>query len=75
MKIIHRPEIDYLSIEFKEGAERKSYLQDGVLVREDRYGNFLGIDILDSSKVFWGFRSDDAQTHSKRKDQRNKTKW
>lgn len=52
MKIIHRPEIDYLSIEFKEGAEGRSYLQDGVIVREDRRGNILGIDILDSSKVF-----------------------
>ena len=52
MRIIHRPEIDYLSIEFKEGSESRSYLQEGVLVREDRHGNILGIDILDSSKVF-----------------------
>lgn len=52
MKIIHRPEIDYLSIEFKEGSESRSYLQGGVIVREDRHGNVLGIDILDSSKVF-----------------------
>ncbi|MEQ1665331.1 MAG: helix-turn-helix domain-containing protein [Bdellovibrionales bacterium] len=52
MKIIHRPEIDYLSIEFKDGVESRSYLQDGVIVREDRHGNVLGIDVLDSSKVF-----------------------
>src|ERR1017187_6573015 len=52
MRIIHRPEIDYLSIEFKEGSESRSYLQEGVLVREGRHGNILGIDILDSSKVF-----------------------
>lgn len=54
MKIIHRPEIDYLSLEFKEGSESRSYIQDGVIVREDRRGNILGIDILDSSKVFGG---------------------
>ena len=54
MKITHRPDIDYLSIEFKDGTEAKSYLQDGVVVREDRRGNVLGIDILDSSKVFGG---------------------
>lgn len=52
MKIIHRPDIDYLSIEFKEGVESRTYLQDGVIVREDRRGNILGIDILDSSKIF-----------------------
>ncbi len=52
MKVTHRPEIDYLSIEFKDGTESRSYLQDGVIVREDRKGNILGIDILDSSKVF-----------------------
>jgi excisionase family DNA binding protein len=54
MKIIHRPEIDYLSIEFKEGTESRSYVQDGVIVREDRNGNILGIDIVDSSKIFRG---------------------
>ncbi len=52
MKIIHRPEIDYLSIEFREGSESRSYLQDGVIVREDRHGNVLGIDVVNSSKVF-----------------------
>jgi|SRR6185312_12716884 len=52
MKIIHRPDIDYLSIEFKEGVESRSYLQDGVIVREDRRGHVLGIDVVDSSKVF-----------------------
>ncbi len=52
MKIVHRPEIDYLSIEFKPGTERKSYLQDGVIVREDKNGHVIGIDIVDSSKFF-----------------------
>jgi excisionase family DNA binding protein len=52
MKVVHRPDIDYLSIEFKEGSESRSYLQNGVHVREDKHGNVLGIDILDSSKVF-----------------------
>jgi excisionase family DNA binding protein len=52
MKVIHRPDIDYLSIEFKDEAEARSYLKDGVIVREDKKGNVIGIDIVDSSKVF-----------------------
>jgi excisionase family DNA binding protein len=52
MKIIHRPDIDYLSLEFKDAVESRSYFQDGVVVREDKKGNIIGIDILDSSKFF-----------------------
>ena len=53
MKIIHNPEIDYLSIDFKEGIEARSYFKDGIIVREDAGGNVLGIDITDSSKLFF----------------------
>jgi excisionase family DNA binding protein len=54
MKIIHKPEIDYVSIEFKEGVEAKSFLENGVIVRLDKKGNILGIDITDSSQFFSG---------------------
>ena len=54
MKITHRPEIDYISIEFKEGIEAHSYLENGVIVRTDKKGNVLGIDITDSSQFFSG---------------------
>lgn len=51
MKVTYWPGVDYVSIEFKEGLEAKSYLQDGILVREDQKGNVIGMDILDSSKL------------------------
>ena len=54
MKIVHKPEIDYISIDFKEGVEAKSYIESGVIVRTDKKGNVLGIDITDSSEFFSG---------------------
>ncbi|PWU14613.1 MAG: hypothetical protein C5B49_12920 [Bdellovibrio sp.] len=52
MKVIHLPDIDYVSIEFRDVPEAKSYLENGIIVREDKKGNIIGIDILDSSKLF-----------------------
>ncbi len=49
MKIIHKPELDYLSIDFKDEIEAKSVFQDGVIVRFDKKGNVIGIDITDST--------------------------
>lgn len=54
MKIIHKPELDYVSIDFKEGIEAKSFFENGVLVRLDSKGNVLGLDITDSSEFFSG---------------------
>lgn len=54
MKILHRPEIDYVSIDFKDGIEARSYIENGVIVRLDKKGNVLGIDITDSSQFFAG---------------------
>ena len=54
MKIVHKSDIDYVSIDFKEGVESKSFFQDGVLVRLDKSGNVLGLDITDSSSFFSG---------------------
>ncbi len=52
MKIYHRPDLDYISIDFKDEVEAKSYYENGVIVREDKKGHVIGIDITDSSKVF-----------------------
>lgn len=54
MKIIHRPEIDYVSIDFKDEVESKSYFQNGVIVRLDAKANVIGLDITDSSQFFSG---------------------
>lgn len=54
LKIIHDPEIDYVSIDFQEGIEAKSKYQDGVIVRLDKKGHVLGIDITDSTVFFAG---------------------
>lgn len=54
MKITHRPDIDYVSIDFKDGVESKSYFENGVIVRLDKKGNVIGLDITDSSQFFSG---------------------
>lgn len=52
MKIRHDAKIDYLSIDFTDEVESKSVYKDGVIVRYDRKGNVIGIDITDSMKLF-----------------------
>lgn len=52
MKVYHNPSIDYISIDFYDGVEAKSYFENGIIVREDENGRILGIDITDSSKFF-----------------------
>ncbi len=54
MKIVHRPDIDYVSIDFKTGVEAASRFENGVIVRLDAKGNVLGLDITDSSAFFSG---------------------
>lgn len=54
VKIRHDPDIDHVSIDFKDGVEAKSYYKNGIIVREDKRGNILGIDITDSAKFFSG---------------------
>jgi len=51
---MHDPSIDYVSFDFKDQIEAKSYFQDGVIIREDEKGNVIGIDITDSSQFFAG---------------------
>ncbi len=52
MKIYHNLEIDYLSLDFKDEIEAKSEYQDGIIVRYNKRGNVIGIDITDSMKLF-----------------------
>jgi excisionase family DNA binding protein len=52
MKVLHKPELDYVTIDFKEGVEAKSVYNNGVIVRYDKKNNVIGIDITDSSKFF-----------------------
>ncbi len=51
MKITHKPEIDFLSIDFKDEIEARSYFQDGIIVRENSKGEVIGIDITDSTQT------------------------
>ena len=53
MKVVHKPDIDYVSIEFKDEVEAKTVFQDGLIVRFDKKGQVIGLDITDSS-VFFG---------------------
>lgn len=52
MKIHHDKEIDYLSIDFSEKVEAESVYKDGIIVRYDKKGHVIGIDITDSMKLF-----------------------
>jgi len=52
LNITHNSELDYLSIDFESGIEAKSYHKDGVIVRLDKKGHVLGIDITDSTAFF-----------------------
>ncbi|MBX7148989.1 excisionase family DNA-binding protein [bacterium] len=54
IKIIHDSETDYVSIDFKDTVEAKSYFTNGIIVREDKKGQVIGIDITDSSNFFSG---------------------
>lgn len=52
LKITHDPEIDYVSIDFEKGVEARSYHKEGVIVRLDKKGHVIGIDITDSTAFF-----------------------
>ena len=52
MKIHHNLEIDYLSIDFTDEIESKSEFKDGIIVRYNKKGAVIGIDITDSMKLF-----------------------
>ncbi len=52
MKVYHRPDVDYISIDFKDEIEARSFFKDGMIVRLDKSSNVIGLDITDSSKLF-----------------------
>ena len=54
MKIHHNASIDYLSIDFRDQVEDRSIYEDGIIVRYDREGHVIGVDITDSMKLFAG---------------------
>ena len=52
MKVHHDRSRDWLSIDFTDEVEAKSVYEDGIIVRYDRKGHVIGIDITDSMKRF-----------------------
>ena len=52
MKIHHDAARDYLSIDFFEQIEAKSVYEDGIIVRYDKAGHVIGVDITDSMRLF-----------------------
>ena len=52
MKVYHDSKIDYLSIDFTDEVESKSVYKDGIIIRYDKKGNVIGVDITDSMKLF-----------------------
>jgi len=52
MKVHHDTSIDYLSIDFTDDVEAKSVYEDGIIIRYNKKGHVVGIDITDSMKLF-----------------------
>jgi excisionase family DNA binding protein len=52
MKVHHDTSIDYLSIDFTDDVEAKSVYEDGIIIRYNKKGHVIGIDITDSMKLF-----------------------
>ncbi len=52
MKVHHDSSIDYLSIDFADEVEARSVYEDGIIVRYDKKGHVIGIDITDSMRLF-----------------------
>ena len=54
MKIHHDTARDYLTIDFTDEIEARSVYADGIIVRYDKAGHVIGLDITDSMKLFGG---------------------
>lgn len=65
MKIYHRADIDYLSIDFSDEVESRSVFKDGMIVRYDKKGNVIGLDITNSIQFFLTDETVDMQQASK----------
>jgi excisionase family DNA binding protein len=51
MKVHHDTAIDYLSIDFTGEIEARSVYEDGIIVRYDKKGHVIGVDITDSMRL------------------------
>lgn len=54
MKISYDPEVDALSITFRETTVTTQHLAEGIAVDYDAEGQLAGIEILDAVKRFGG---------------------
>ena len=54
IKIHHDTVRDYLTIDFAQEVEARSVYSEGMIVRYDKAGHVIGIDITDSMKLFGG---------------------
>jgi excisionase family DNA binding protein len=52
MKVYHRPDVDYLSIDFTDELEHRSVYEKGIITRYNKKGAVIGIDITDSLHFF-----------------------
>lgn len=52
MKVHHDAKIDYLTIDFVDEVEAKSVYENGIIVRYNKDGHVIGIDITDSMRLF-----------------------
>ncbi len=52
MKIYHRPELDYLSIQLSDEIESKVVYQDGIIIKYNKKGAVIGLDITNSLQFF-----------------------
>jgi excisionase family DNA binding protein len=52
MKVHHDASVDYLSIDFTDEIESKSVYKDGIIVRYNKKGHVIGVDITDSMRLF-----------------------
>ena len=52
MKLSYDPEVDALSIIFRETTTTAKLLGEGIAVEYDRYGRLAGIEVLDAMKRF-----------------------
>ena len=54
MKISYDPEVDALSITFRETTVTTKHLAEGIAADYDADGKLVGIEILDAAKRFGG---------------------
>ncbi len=52
MKVHHDAARDYVTIDFTDEVEARAIYEDGIIVRYDKSGGVIGIDIVDSMKLF-----------------------